>query len=139
MGSLRAVLFLSCCIRQRSVYGLFGVMNLYPSLPGERGIMGGNVTGVVWHGTRCRSRADELTSRNMCNNNDRNPADRFSNITPHDPQSMYPIQRWEHYSQKKRVMDCSSQSLVAAVLHFCLSHPQIVILLSGNLSVFMCD
>ncbi len=68
--------------------------------------MGGSVTGVIWHGTRCRalrqhdlSQADELTSRNMWNNNDRKPADRFSNITPHDPQTVSHIKRWAHYCE----------------------------------------
>lgn len=77
---------------------LFGVMNTCLPVPGDRGIMGGNVTGVIWHGLCCRvlqpcglSRADELTSRNMWNNNDRKPTDCFSNIVLLDPEAIYPI------------------------------------------------
>lgn len=57
---------------------------------------------VMWRGSfgmahaagPCGS-ADYLNSRNMWNNNDGKPADFFSNITPHDPWTIYPIQCWD--------------------------------------------
>lgn len=90
---------------RRSFYGgtICSARWIFSPLPGERGIMGGNVMGVVWHGARRRaprrvqfgsSRWAQFT-QHMWNNNDRKPADLFSHVTPHDPRTIYPIRCWD--------------------------------------------
>lgn len=121
------------------------------SLPlslGNGGITGGNVTGVIWHGTHCRalwrrclSPADELTSRNMWNNNDRVPADRFGNVAPHDPQTIYPHPALRSFLNKCNglLITVITESVTPEVFLFCFLLPKIVILLSESLCCFMCE
>lgn len=104
---------------------LFGVRNLYPPpLPpgstaswvvmwwGSFG-MARATGGPLWQHSFC-FRADDLTSRNMWNNNDRKPADRFSNITPHNPQNHLPHPALSSFLKK------SNGLLITVMLSFYL-------------------